>query len=166
LTWDKTDYAVYVNGQKKAGGEFSGLTQLNKTLDIGNCGDSKNRNQGFIGSIDDIRIYNRALNSEEVDNLFFTHDIRQGKELKFIIQAIDTKGTPVLYEASSLPKGASFDKTTQTAIWVPWHNQQGVFEFEFTAPNQPNRVVHVVVHPTEMTSWYEKAREVMSTYEK
>jgi len=166
LTWDKTDYAVYVNGQKKAGGEFRGLTQLNKTLDIGNCGDSKNRNQGFIGSIDDIRIYNRALNPEEIKDLFFTHDIRQGKELRFTVQAIDTEGAPVLYEASSLPKGASFDKTTQTATSTPWHDQKGVFKFEFTSPNQPKRVVHVVVHPTKMAEWYEKAREVMSTYEK
>lgn len=155
LTWDKTNYAVYVNGQKKVEGEFSGLTQLNKTMDIGNCGDSKNRNQGFIGSIDDIRIYNRALNTEEIEALFLTHDIRQGKRLNFTIQAIDSDGHPILYEASSLPKGASFDKTTQTAKWTPWHNQEGVFKFEFTSPNQPKRVVHVVVHPTETASWYQ-----------
>lgn len=165
LTWKNTDCAVYVDGQKKAEGTFSGLTELNRTIDIGNYGAPAFRSLGFIGRIDDIRIYNCALNPEEIKDLFFTHDIRQGKELRFTVQAIDTEGAPVLYEASSLPKGASFDKTTQTATWIPWHNQQGVFKFEFTAPDQPNRVVHVVVHPTEMTSWYEKAREVMSTYE-
>ena len=50
---------------------------------------------------------------------------------------------------------SSFDKTTQTAKWTPWHNQEGVFKFEFTSPNQPKRVVHVVVHPTETASWYQ-----------
>jgi hypothetical protein len=166
LTWKNTDYAVYVDGQKKAEGKFSGLTELNKTIDIGNYGDPAFRSLGFIGRIDDIRIYSRALNPEEIKDLFFTHDIRQGKELRFTVQAIDTEGAPVLYEASSLPKGASFDKTTQTATWTPWHDQKGVFKFEFTSPNQPKRVVHVVVHPTKMAEWYEKAREVMSTYEK
>jgi len=158
LTWKNTEYAVYVDGQKKAEGKFSGLTELNKTIDIGNYGDPAFRSLGFIGRIDDIRIYNRALNPEEVKDLFFTHDIRQGKELKFTIQAIDSDGHPILYEASSLPKGARFDKTTQTATWIPWHNQQGVYKFQFTAPNQPNRVVHVVVHPTNTASWYQKSQ--------
>jgi len=163
LSWKNTDYAVYVDGQKKAEGKFSGLTEFNKTMDIGNYGDPAFRSLGFIGRIDDIRIYNCALNPEEVKDLFFTHDIRQGKELRFTIQAIDTKGTSVLYEASSLPKGASFDKTTQTATWIPWHNQQGVFEFQFTALNQPERVVHVVVYPTKTAGWYQELRKQFPT---
>lgn len=158
LTWNNKDYAVYVDGHKKVEGKFSGLTELNKTMDIGNYGDPAFRSLGFIGRIDDIRIYNRAPNPEEVKDLFFTHDIRQGKELNFTIQAIDSDGHPILYEASSLPKGARFDKTTQTATWIPWHNQQGVYKFQFTAPNQPNRVVHVVVHPTNTASWYQKSQ--------
>lgn len=154
LSWEGTAYAVYVNGVQKAAGTFSGLTALNTFIDIGNYGDPAFRSLGFAGKIDDIRTYNRALAAEEIDALYLTHDVRQGKELQFTVNAVNAQGIPIVYQASAMPAGASFDAATQSVRWTPWHNQLGLFSFRFTSTGQPEKVVNVEVHPSSMTSWY------------
>ena len=71
LTWNGSSYAVYVDGSESATGTYSGLTQLNDFADIGNTGNPSWRDQeAFSGVIDDVRIYNRALNADEVLELY------------------------------------------------------------------------------------------------
>lgn len=154
LSWEGTAYAVYVNGVQKAAGTFSGLTALNTFIDIGNYGDPAFRSLGFAGKIDDIRAYNRALAAEEIDALYLTLDVRQGKDLQFTVNAVNAQGIPIVYQASAMPVGASFDAATQSVRWTPWHNQLGLHTFRFTATGQPEKIVNVEVHPSSMTSWY------------
>ncbi len=154
LSWEGTAYAVYVNGVQKAAGTFSGLTALNTFIDIGNYGDPAFRSLGFAGKIDDIRAYNRALAAEEIDALYLTHDVRQGKDLQFTVNAVNAQGIPIVYQVSAMPAGASFDAATQSVRWTPWHNQLGLHTFRFTATGQPEKIVNVEVHPSSMTSWY------------
>jgi len=70
LTWDGTNYVVYVDGGAKASGTYTGLPILETYADIGNNGYSSNRSEAFSGIIDDVRIYNRALNAAEVSELY------------------------------------------------------------------------------------------------
>ncbi|MEN6383757.1 MAG: LamG-like jellyroll fold domain-containing protein [Phycisphaerales bacterium] len=154
LSWNGTAYAVYVNGVQKAAGTFGGLTALNTFIDIGNYGDPVFRSLGFAGNIDDIRTYNRALAAEEIDALFYTHDVRQGKELQFTVNAVNAQGIPIVYQAAAMPAGANFNAATQSVTWTPWHNQLGLHTFRFTAAGQAEKLVTVEVHPAEETSYY------------
>jgi hypothetical protein len=65
--WDGNSQFLYIDGvlvnqMAKNYANFS-----NKNITIGNC---INDGSGFIGKIDDILIYNRALNKFEMDSLF------------------------------------------------------------------------------------------------
>jgi len=66
LTWDAGNYVVYINGEEKARGSYSGLTALNTEADIGNDGSRNGRDEGFGGLIDEVRLYNRALAQAEI----------------------------------------------------------------------------------------------------
>ncbi len=67
LSWNGTEYAVYVDGLEKATGSYSGLTDLSAIADIGNTGNPSFRDQeAFSGVIDDVFIYDRALNADEI----------------------------------------------------------------------------------------------------
>ena len=68
LTWDGGNYVVYVNGEEKANGSYTGLDALNTVADIGNDGraDDTGRTEAFNGLLDDVRIYDRALSADDV----------------------------------------------------------------------------------------------------
>lgn len=159
LSWDGKAYAVYVNGEQKTAGTFSGLTALNTFIDIGNYGNPASRTLGFAGKIDDIRIFNRALSAEEIDTLYLTHNVRQGKQLQFTVNAVNDQGIPIVYQAAAMPAGASFDTATQLVTWTPWYNQLGPYTFRFTAAGQADKVVRVEVHPSSLHRWYTLAQE-------
>jgi len=56
LTWDGSNYVVYVNGVPRASGSYTGLSTLQTFSDIGNDGDTASRNEGFNGVIDEVRV--------------------------------------------------------------------------------------------------------------
>jgi hypothetical protein len=64
LTWNGTNYTVYVDGAPRAGGAYTGLSALGATADIGN--DGYLRDRSFGGIVDDVRIYSRVLDPNEV----------------------------------------------------------------------------------------------------
>ncbi|MBN1805919.1 MAG: hypothetical protein JW837_11775 [Sedimentisphaerales bacterium] len=66
LTWDGTDYVVYVDGIEKANGSYSGLSTLGSIADIGNNGKTTDRKESFSGFIDDVQIYNRVLDPNDI----------------------------------------------------------------------------------------------------
>jgi uncharacterized repeat protein (TIGR02543 family) len=144
LTWSGTTYAVYVNAVQKTTGTFEGLTALNTTLDVGNYGDPASRTLGFVGVIEDIRTYCRALTALEIQRLYDTYDVHQQKPITFSL--------PGVYQSTSLPAGAKFQNGVFT--WQPWYNQAGNYTVVFTATGQPVRVVTITVHNAPLTDWY------------
>ena len=68
VTWSNASYNVYVNGVLMASGTYSGLSAFTKNADIGNNG--MTRDKAFNGKIDEVRVYNRALNALEISQLF------------------------------------------------------------------------------------------------
>jgi phospholipase C len=67
LTWSNSTYNVYVDGSLKASGTYSGLTGLSDHADVGNNGVT--RDKALNGRIDDVVIYNRMLDVNEIAQL-------------------------------------------------------------------------------------------------
>jgi hypothetical protein len=69
LTWDGTNYVVYVNGAAAKSGTYSGLTTLSTVADIGNDGTTLH-NESFNGVIDEVKLFDHALSTTEVTTLY------------------------------------------------------------------------------------------------
>jgi hypothetical protein len=65
-TWDGTSAKVYVNGQLMSTNSSTGTGTVPGDIVFG----AENLSRQFVGSIDDIRLYNRALSGTEVGNLY------------------------------------------------------------------------------------------------
>ena len=57
--------------------------------------------------------------------------LEEGELLEFNISATDADGDQLVYSASNLPEGASFDPNTQTFSWTPRYHQAGVYTVHF-----------------------------------
>ncbi len=69
LSWDGTNYQVYINGLIKASGPYSVLNELQAVAHIGNDGGngfSGSKVEAFNGLMDDVRIYNTVLTQPQV----------------------------------------------------------------------------------------------------
>ena len=64
LTWDESHYQVYVDGEQKASGTYTGLAELSTSAQIGNNGGKGD--QPFDGIIGDVRVFSYPLSREEV----------------------------------------------------------------------------------------------------
>ncbi|MEJ5260058.1 MAG: LamG-like jellyroll fold domain-containing protein [Anaerohalosphaeraceae bacterium] len=159
LTWNEGQYAVYLNGQQRAEGTYSGLSQLRSTFDVGNYGDPALRIVGFLGLIDEVRTYNTALTENEVRRLYQTYLVKENRRLAFQVQAADENGNKVPYRASNLPSGAVFDPKTQTFTWRPWYRQAGEYNIEFNADGLPSETVTVTVQEVQLQNWYQTLLE-------
>jgi hypothetical protein len=64
LTWDGTDYTVYVNGTAQVSGTYTGLGTLHTFLDIGNDGNAVARDETWIGDLDHARLSNEVFDAD------------------------------------------------------------------------------------------------------
>jgi len=69
LTWDGGWYVVYVDGQARASGNYTGLSTMGTVADIGNDGNPEYRDESFCGIIDDVRIYDRGLDVNDINDI-------------------------------------------------------------------------------------------------
>jgi hypothetical protein len=165
LTWDGTNYIVYVNGGEEARGSFSGLTDLSTFADIGNSGDVSYDN-AFAGHIDDARVYKRALTPDEVINVYLMSDesIRESKALAFEVSATYPDGTALIYSDSDpnlllddTLDGASFEN--DTFAWNPWYDQAGTYDITFLPADQEqpqySQTMTIVVEDVQLSDWYQ-----------
>lgn len=99
----------------------------------------------FDGDIDDIRIYNRSLSDEEIQNLYNIQNnqppvldtienqsIYEGQPLQFTVSASDPDGNALTYSADGLPTGAAFDQATGAFSWMPDNTQAGSYTVTFS----------------------------------
>ena len=69
-TWDGTEYRVYVDGTRKLVGQATFAGQISWLASIESMFIGKNLEEEYYqGTIDDLRLYNRALSSEEITDL-------------------------------------------------------------------------------------------------
>jgi hypothetical protein len=57
--------------------------------------------------------------------------VNEGNLLSFTISATDADSDQLVFSASNLPDGASFDPNTQTFSWTPRYDQAGVYTVHF-----------------------------------
>jgi len=56
---------------------------------------------------------------------------KTGEHLTFTVAATDPDNDSLIYSASNLPEGASFDPGTRTFSWTPRYDQAGVYTVHF-----------------------------------
>ena len=67
VTWDSGSYGVYINGEEAATGTYTGLSEIHPMANIGNDGDlGSGPHEGFGGLLDEARLYDHALNADEI----------------------------------------------------------------------------------------------------
>jgi len=136
LTWNGTNYAVYVDGLARAGGAYTGLTALNTLADIGNTGNTSYRNEAFNGIIDEVRIYNRVLTADEISNLALVFlpigdkTVQVASNLNFEVRA---KAPDIVVEINdhNLPSEPGY--FSNNFSWTPTYDDEGIYEVTFEA---------------------------------
>ncbi|MBW2605952.1 MAG: cadherin-like domain-containing protein, partial [Deltaproteobacteria bacterium] len=159
LTWDGTNYSVYVDGIEKAVGAYSGLTTLNSYADIGNYGLASSRDAAFDGLIGDVRMYNRAYSDAEVQDLYLTYQVNENRQLALATTEQLDDGSTITYQLQNpedLPVGATFKDSDGTVTWRPWYDQAGAFELTFAENGQPEntKTYTVVANNITLKDWY------------
>jgi hypothetical protein len=148
VVYDKSTVKAYINGLYQGSADWGGDLVMNET------GASQIGTQGgyyFIGLIDDMMLFNRTLDSQEVLELYQTVDgvpdvmpvvtpiaakkVRAGQPLAFRVDASDPQGAGLSYSAAPLPAGAIFNSANGAFLWTPSTNQVGVFNVNFNASN-------------------------------
>jgi hypothetical protein len=66
---DQGNYRIFIDGLEKGTGTYAGLNQLSDVADIGNENSPGSRNYGFDGLLDDVQMFNYALNADEILSL-------------------------------------------------------------------------------------------------
>ena len=109
----------------------------------------------FNGKIDEVRIWNRALSENEVQNAYPYPPMflpigdmtaTEGSSLRFTVVAMDAYNSSLSYSASNLPSGASFSQVSSKDFfppyssgpkfsWTPSSNQVGTHDMCFSVSN-------------------------------
>jgi len=58
--------------------------------------------------------------------------INENEKLEFTVSATDIDGDTLIYAATNLPTGATFDPATRIFSWTPAYDQQGTYQITFT----------------------------------
>jgi len=66
-------------------------------------------------------------NNPPVLNPIGNKSINEGQTLSFTVSGSDPDGDALVYSASNLPTGASFNAGTRTFSWTPTYNQAGIY---------------------------------------
>ncbi len=74
LTWDSGRYVVYVDGEEVSSGAYAGLSEIYPIANIGNDGSSWPY-EGFAGLLDEVRLYDHALNADNILYLLYPEPI-------------------------------------------------------------------------------------------
>jgi len=143
LTWDTGSYVVYVDGVQQSSGSYSGLNTLQSYAHIGNTGYEGDNSEAFLGKIDDVRVFNRALNDQEVSSLFSQEipyafapigpkEISENSTLEFQIKTSNPDISLSIYD-HNLPSTPTLNNNIFT--WTPSFQAAGQYQITFGAWN-------------------------------
>jgi hypothetical protein len=145
LSWNGTSYVVYVDGQAKATGAYSGLASLESYADIGNNGNRAEREaEALNGLIDEVRIYNRPLAANEVAELVTGRlvfapigdkQVNEGSTLTFEIVTYQPGVQVSIQNNPGLPFEPSEVLVNNVFTWAVGYDKAGAYEVTFVAPN-------------------------------
>jgi len=136
VTYDGATMKLFIDGQEADSESLSDdiAVQPSRDLLIG----KEPAGNAFHGSIDDVRIYNRALDATEVLAIYNAgsnlppelspigpKSVNEGVELTFTVTATDADGDAITYSIQNKPSGATLDPQTGKFSWTPSHDQTG-----------------------------------------
>ena len=75
---------------------------------------------------------NTSTNHAPILNSIGNKQILENSLLQFTISATDSDNDTLIFSASNLPSGASFNSGTKTFSWTPAHSQIGSYQITFT----------------------------------
>ena len=176
--YDGRDKIIYIDGEEDArktdaheGRNLgSGIRRYGFVGDGSEAGvvDGLRNGKYYSGSIDDLRIYHRALTVEEVASLYIAYNdnsaintpptfstigdqtVMENEFLSFSITAEDAENDPVELTVQGLPEGANFDGMTFS--WTPTYNDYGVYSVRFMASDgelKTEETISIVVQDVE-----------------
>jgi len=73
-----------------------------------------------------------AVNNAPVLASIGNKSVDEGSLLEFTVSATDADGDSLVYSASGVPTGASFNASTKTFSWAPAYNKSGTYSVTFT----------------------------------
>ena len=73
------------------------------------------------------RLHLAVLNDPPILEYVGDKTINEGQTLSFTVSGSDADGDTIIYSATNLPLGASFDPATHTFTWIPNSQQAGVY---------------------------------------
>lgn len=68
-----------------------------------------------------------SINRPPVLNSIGNKSVNEGQQLQFTVSATDPDGNSLVYSASNLPTGASFNSSSRTFSWTPTFTQSGIY---------------------------------------
>lgn len=159
LTWDSVNYGIYINGQPFRIGEYTGLSTLDSIAFVGN--NPASMSEGLEGEVEDIRLFNRALDYTEVRDLYFTYEAKE--EVPFIkvlpLPLIGANESYLVYRAQNLPENANFI-SKNTLQWYPNLTMGNrYYEIYFTAgESELDRKVTILLEDKDLSESYKGFR--------
>jgi hypothetical protein len=90
----------------------------------------------------------RKINHAPVLNKIKSQNVDAGDKLTFTVKASDVDNDKLRYKANYLPKGAEFNKKTNTFTWTPTDRQVGKYKVRFTVSDGKyldKEVVRIIV---------------------
>lgn len=100
----------------------------------------------------------RSLDRKPILNLIRNKSVPVNENLNFMVTAIDPEASPLIFSASGLPSGATFNSATNTFNWTPGSAQTGNYSITFTVKDSENlstsKTIQILVTAGE-THWLE-----------
>ena len=125
---------------------FSGTDFFDYTVSDGQGGNDIGRVTVTVDEADD--------NDAPVFVEIADRTITEGQELRFTVSAVDPDHpeTSLIYTATSLPAGATFDEDTQEFVWIPADNAIATVTFTVLDPEGATDTMEVVLTATNVAA--------------
>ena len=159
--YDGSDILIYLNGDEVARNQRSEIKTTNgNELEIGRL--HGEANTYFKGGIDELRIYNIALNQDEVIAVSTGSDLSSQTIYKQF--QLNIEGDLQFSSLDGLPQGLTYDENTQLITGIP--QESGVFDVDVTASNQAGEsksTIRIVVQKSEPVLASNSPKNITST---
>lgn len=145
LTWDGTNYVVYVDSVSKVTGTYTGLTSIQSLADIGNTGETTQRWEAWDGIIDEVRVSNTPRSAAWIEASYETgiDDLLDfGGEEPDIFNAPSSKDFGTVSESSDY---WAYGGTTAPSFPL------GDGECHFTMTNNGSDPVDILIRATDFS---------------
>jgi hypothetical protein len=105
-------------------------------------------NAPIFGPVADASVNQNEVNRAPVLLSLADMTIDEGKLLTVVVNATSSEGKSLIYSATNLPKGATFNSTAHSLAWTPAYDQAGSYTVTFTVSEgvlKDSKSVHFIV---------------------